>query len=151
MVGLDALRKSDILGGLSDEELLAIAKMAREEIYDAGTVIFCENEPARDFYVVHEGRVAVLIDIGRDEQAVIGIVGRDQSFGWCALIPPYTRNSTTKTLDRTRLIVISARAFRGLSQMSCCIYCSVMEKVAALISHRLVDVRLQLLGLMKHG
>lgn len=150
MVGLEVLRKSDILGGLSDEELLTIAKMAREEIYDAGVVIFRENEPARDFYIVHEGRVAVLIDVDKDEQALISIVNRDQSFGWCALIPPYIRNSTAKTLDRARLIVISARAFRGLRQMDCCIYCSVMEKVSALIFHRLADVRWQLLGLMSH-
>ncbi len=47
MVGLEALRKSDLFEGLSDDELAAIAKMAREETYDVGTIIFRENEVRR--------------------------------------------------------------------------------------------------------
>lgn len=148
MVGLDALRKSDIFGGLSDEDLIAIAKIAREETYNAGVIIFRENEPSGDFYIVNEGRVAVLIDAGRSGQAVVSIVDCHQSFGWSALIPPHTRTGTTKTLERTRLIVISGLGFRALPKPNCCTYCAVMEKVAALISHRYVDLRLHLTSLM---
>ena len=44
MVGLEALRKSDLFEGLSDDELAAIAKMAREETYEVGRIIFKEND-----------------------------------------------------------------------------------------------------------
>ena len=54
MVGLEALRKSDLFEGLSDDELAAIAKMAREETYDTGATIFRENEVAKNLYIVRE-------------------------------------------------------------------------------------------------
>jgi DNA-binding Lrp family transcriptional regulator len=89
MVGLEALRKSDLFEGLSDDELAAIAKMAREETYDVGVVIFYENDPAKNVYIVREGRVAILIDIGRGKQTVIDTICRNGSFGWSAMVPPY--------------------------------------------------------------
>ena len=80
MVGLEALRKSDLFEGLSDDELAAIAKMARET-YDVGTIIFRENGPAKDLYIVREDLVAILIHIGRGKQTVIDTVCRNGSFG----------------------------------------------------------------------
>ncbi len=37
--------------------------MAREATYEAGAVIFRENDPARDLYIVREGRVTILDEL----------------------------------------------------------------------------------------
>jgi len=120
MVGLEALRKSDLFEGLGDEELLAIARLAREEKYDAGSVVFRENDPANYLYIVREGRVAILIDIGRTKQTVIDTISRNGSFGWSAMVPPYIYTSTSRTLEPTRVIVLSGQELREL----CSIHCS---------------------------
>ena len=148
MVGLEALRKSDLFEGLSDEELLLIAKLAREETYEAGAVIFRENEPARDLYIVREGRVAILIDIGRGKQTVIDTIYRNGSFGWSAMVPPYILTGTAKTMEKTRVIVLTGQDLRELCRMSCGTCYTIMEKLATIISSRLKDTRLQLISLM---
>lgn len=149
MIGLEALRKSDLLEGLSDDELAAIAKMAREEIHEVGTIIFRENEVARNLYIVREGRVAILIDIGRGKQTVIDTVCRNSSFGWSAMVPPYILTSTAKTMERTRVIVLTGQDLRELCRMSCSTCYTIMEKLATIISTRLKDTRLQLISLMQ--
>ena len=148
MVGLEALRKSDLFEGLSDDELAAIAKMAREEVYDTGATIFRENEVAKNLYIVREGRVAILIDIGRGKQTVIDTIGRNGSFGWSAMVPPYILTGTAKTIERTRLIVINGHDLRCLCRMNCATCYTIMEKLATIVSSRLKDTRLQLISLM---
>ena len=150
MVGLEALRKSDLFEGLSDDELAAIAKMAREEMYDVGAIIFRENEVAKNLYIVREGRVAILIDIGRGKQTVIDTVCRNGSFGWSAMVPPYVLTGTAKAMERTRVIVLTGQDMRELCRMNCGTCYTIMEKLATIISSRLKDTRLQLISLM-HG
>jgi len=65
MVHLEALRKSEIFEGLTDDELAAIGKIAREETCEAAACICVENEVATKLDIVREGRVAILINIGR--------------------------------------------------------------------------------------
>jgi CRP-like cAMP-binding protein len=148
VVGLEALRKSDLFEGLSDDELAAIARMAREETYEIGAVIFRENDIAKNLYIVREGRVAILIDIGRGKQTVIDTVCRNGSFGWSALVPPYILTGTAKVMERTRVIVISGQDLRELCRMNCGTCYTIMEKLATIISSRLKDTRLQLISLM---
>ncbi len=148
MVGLEALRKSDLFEGLSDDELAAIAKMAREETYDVGAIIFRENDPAKSVYIVREGRVAILIDIGRGKQTVIDTICRNGSFGWSAMVPPYILTGTAKTMERTRVIVLTGQDLRELCRMSCSTCYTIMEKLATIISSRLKDTRLQLISLV---
>lgn len=148
MVGLEALRKSDLFEGLGDDELLAIARLAREEKYDAGSVIFRENGPANYLYIVREGRVAILIDIGRGKQTVIDTISRNGSFGWSAMVPPYTYTSTSRTLESTRVIVLSGQQLRELCSTHCSTCYTIMEKIARIISKRLKETRLQLVNLL---
>jgi CRP/FNR family cyclic AMP-dependent transcriptional regulator len=148
MVGLEALRKSDLFEGLSDDELAAIAKMAREETYSVGAIIFRENEVAKNLYIVREGRVAILIEIGRGKQTVIDTVCRNASFGWSAMVPPYLLTGTAKAMERTRVIALTGQDLRELCRMNCGTCYTIMEKLSTIISDRLKDTRLQLISLM---
>lgn len=149
MVGLEALRKCDLFEGLSDEELLLIAPLAHEETYEAGAVIFRENDPARDLYMVRDGRVAILINVGRNQQTVIDTIYPNRSFGWSGMVPPYIRTGTTRALVKTRVIAISGRDLQELCQGKYGTCYTIMEKLATIISRRLKDTRLQLIGLMQ--
>jgi CRP-like cAMP-binding protein len=148
MVGLEALRKSEIFEGLSDDELAAIARIAHEEVLATGTRIFTENEPAVALYIVRQGRVAILIEIGRGKQTVIDTVTVNGSFGWSALVPPFILTGTAKALDRTRVIVIPGDELRELCRLNCRTCYTIMEKLAMIISNRLRDTQMQLVSLV---
>jgi CRP/FNR family cyclic AMP-dependent transcriptional regulator len=148
MIALETLRKSDVFGGLTDDELVAIARMAHEETYTAGTQILAESGPAKYLYLVVEGRVVILADIARGRQAVIDTVTKGSSFGWSAMVPPYTLSGTVTAVDSVRLIAIPGEELRGLCKTNCSLCYTIMERLATLISRRLSDTRLQLLSMM---
>lgn len=148
MVALEPLRKSEVFEGLSDDELAAIARITREETYQAGTRIFAENDVAENLYIVREGRVAILIDIGRGRQTVIDTIVKGGSFGWSALVPPYILTGTAKAVETSTVIIIPGNELRELCRNNCQTCYTIMEKLATIISVRLKDTRLQLISLM---
>ena len=148
MVGLSFLRKSDLFEGLCDEELAAISKIAHEEVYAAGACILSEHNPAKNLYIVVEGRVAILINIGRGRQTIISTLCQNSSFGWSAMVPPFMLTGTAKAMEDTRTIVIPADELRSFCRQSCTTCYAIMEKVAAMVSAELRDARLQLISRM---
>ncbi len=148
MVPLEILRQSDVFEGLDDDELATIAKMAREETYEAGTRIFAENEDAKDLYIVVQGRVAILIDLGRGKQTVVDTVTRNGSFGWSAMVPPYVYTGSAKCSERTKVVIVPGADLRELCHANCRTCFTIMERMATVISARLKDTRLPLISLM---
>jgi CRP-like cAMP-binding protein len=148
MIALETLRKSDVFSGLPDEELMIIAKMAHEETYEPGVQIFNENDAAKHLYIVVEGRVVIMIDIARGRQAVIDTVTRGGSFGWSALVPPYIFTGTAQAVDRVRLIAVPGDELKGLCKVNCAMCYTIMERLATIVSRRLMETRLQLIALM---
>ncbi len=148
MVSLDTLRKSEVFEGLSDDELAVIAKMAQEETYEAGARIFGENEEAKFLYIVEQGRVAILIELGRGKQTVVDTVTKGGSFGWSALVPPYVYTGAAKCSERTKVVVVPGMELRDLCLKNCRTCYTIMERLAMVISARLKDTRLQLISLM---
>ena len=148
MVALDLLRSSEVFDGLSDDELAPISLMSSEVSYAAGDEVFGEGQVAANLYIVADGRVQVLIDIGRGRQTVVDTVTRDGSFGWSALVPPYTYTGAAKCSEASRLIVVPGAELRALCQDNCRTCHMIMERLASIISARLKDTRLQLISLM---
>jgi CRP-like cAMP-binding protein len=148
MVGLGILRKSDLFEGLSDDELVAIARLSHEETFLAGASIFSENEAARNLYIVTEGRVVILINIGRGRQTVVDTVCQNGSFGWSAMVPPFLMTGTARAVEKTQVVAIPGDGLRGLCKQSCGTCYTIMEKVAAMASARLRESRLQLISLI---
>jgi CRP/FNR family cyclic AMP-dependent transcriptional regulator len=148
MLPLDLLRRSEIFESLTDDELAAIAKLAREETYEAGACIFTENEPAKNLYIVREGRIAILADIGRGRQTVVDTVVKGGSFGWSALVPPYILTGTAKAVEKGKVIVIPSEGLQEICRNNCRACYTIMESLATVISGRLRDTQLQLISLM---
>lgn len=148
MVPLDALRKSEVFEDLSDDELAMIAKVSREETYEAGARIFAENEEAKNLYIVEQGRVAILIELGQGKQTVVDTVTKGGSFGWSALVPPYIYTGTAKCSEPTKVVAVPGAELREICRTNCRTCYTIMERLATVISARLKDTRLQLISLM---
>lgn len=150
MISLDLLRQASLFEGLSDDQLARIARVAREETFEPGTFIFKENEEARDLYVVLEGRVAILIDIGGGRQTIVDTVTRGETFGWSAMVPPHILTASAKTVERTRVLAMAGKELHNFCLEDCRMCYTIMENLARTISARLKDTRLQLISLL-HG
>jgi len=134
------LRLSDLFNGVSDEQLSKLAPFCREEIYEAGTLIFRAGTPSHTIYVVSSGSVALEMDlqIGRGKgTATIGTVTRGGCASCSGLISPYMHTTTGRALEKTDLIALDTRILKRLFEEKPEVGERVMANLAKVIFSRL--------------
>lgn len=107
------LKQADIFYELTNTQLELVASICEERSCQLGTLIFAENTPGDELYVIAEGEVDIQID-----PAVVGInnaggpytiatLRRGQSFGEVALVDQGLRSAAARCAQHnTQLVVI---------------------------------------------
>lgn len=138
------LRMSDLFGGLSDDGIKKLLPLCREEVYEAGTVIFSEGDPCNTMYIVASGKVALemRLHIGRTEEtATIDTITRGGCLCCSGLIDPYILTATGRTLEKTEVIALDTAEMRSLLKENCETGYKTMSNLAKVTSLRLQSAR----------
>jgi len=141
----EILKNSNLFQGLRDDELDKLLPLCREELYEAGVVIFPEGAPCYTIYIVESGRVALEMDlhIGRaaEESATIDVVTRGGCLCCSGLIDPYVLTATGRSLERTEVIALDTAELRNLLEDSPEASSRIMNNLAKVVSSRLDRAR----------
>ena len=113
---VDALRKSDLFKGVSDDHVTVLESLLRLQVWEPEHFIFAQNEPASRFYILIEGRVE-LVHRFQDDSALIGLLPVEvvkpyAAFGWSALVEPFRYTLTAKALNRCSAYSFNADEFK---------------------------------------
>lgn len=107
------LNQADIFDELTNTQLELIGSITSERHYQAGDVIFEENTPGSEMYIIASGEVEILVDpamLGGDSGKgphPIATFRRGQSFGEMALVDEGLRSASARcTQQETHLVVI---------------------------------------------
>jgi len=136
---------------LTEEEQEKVAELGREEVYEAGEVLFIEGSMAKDLYVVDEGRVALDMNLsvyaGAARYGTVDVMAGGDVFGWSAL-----RGSrltmTARALDRVKVIAIDGDSLYSLFDEDPYLGFKIMEGLIAIASSRLRHMRLTLANVL---
>ncbi len=150
-VETEMLRQNPLLSGLRDSELALVARRSRLRTLEAGARVYNENEAATDVFLVDQGRLALLVEVGQGRQAMQGTVGRREICGIAAMLSPAVHSETARCLEQTTVIAIPAALLKELCLKDCRVCQMVMEKIATVVSTQLKDARFQLTHLLKTG
>ena len=150
MVPVETLKKLDVFDDLTKAELEAIQGIAQIEDFPRGTVIFNENEDAKNLFVLLQGNVAIQFEVGRNRRVTVHSVSSGQAFGWSALVQPYRFTASAKCVNKCQVVAVDRDGIRKLIEMDCHMGFVIMEKLAGLVSERLRDTRMQLISML-HG
>jgi CRP-like cAMP-binding protein len=158
MPALDLVEQSELFKNLSQEVLNKIITFCQEAEYPRGATIFEEGGQARHLCVLQHGLVTLRIDTpsGAEKVMVTAIRDAGETFGWSALIEPYTYTSTAVCLEPTRIVVVDGGELMRLLEENPQAGFVVMKNVAAVIASRLRKSRAALAsaltpGLISHG
>jgi len=145
-IATDALKRVDIMNGLTEEQLGQVAAVCREEVFVAGEVIVREREPTDELYIIDSGSAEVDLSgnggptgtrIPAGPQSLISL-GQGQVFGEMALVDTGLRSATVRcSSNGTRVFVISGHDLIGLCEHNTDIGYRVMRNLAADISFKL--------------
>jgi signal transduction histidine kinase len=113
---LDELRQIPLFADLSEEDLERLYRMAETVSIPAGQLVLREGDPGDSLYVVLEGELEVTKRQG-SQDVLLALYDPGQFFGEMALLEQAPRSASVRTVQESRLLVISQAAFQSL--LSC--------------------------------
>jgi CRP-like cAMP-binding protein len=126
---IETLRKVSLFEGLSDRELEAVARAAKERRFDTGDTVVVEGEGGVGFFVVAEGTARV-----ESRGQRLGTISRGGSFGEVALLDDVGRRSATVIAESPlRVYGLTAWQFTPLLEQ----HPSIAVKIAKMLARRL--------------
>ncbi len=111
---ITVLKQADIFYELTTTQLELVASICAEKKFQSGELIFEENTPGTELYVIAEGEIAIQVNpsiVGKKEESggafTIATLRRGQSFGEVTLVDEGLRSAAARcAADDTRLIII---------------------------------------------
>lgn len=134
---VDTLRDISLFEHLTMKELLSVMDVLRSESTDEGEVIIREGESGDSLYIVLSGRLEVL----RGDK-VVAELERGTHVGEMALLNSRPRSATVRTLNPTRLLVMTRQAFTELVRREPDLGVKLLWTFAQVLSHRLDETTL---------
>ncbi len=111
---ISGLKTFPLLSRLSDDKLVCLADVMREETFPAGETILREGETGDAMYLLLSGSVDVLKTTPYGDSYIAASLEDSYhcSFGEMALIDSGTRSATVRARTECRTLSLSAEAFR---------------------------------------
>jgi transcriptional regulator with AAA-type ATPase domain/polyferredoxin len=115
MDALQLLQKIRFLRDIPSESLEGVARHASFVDFSAGSTVFRAGDPGDTFYVIHTGRVEVLLDqTAGDGSRPVALLGPGDCFGEMALLTGEPRSATIRVLEESRLLAVRRGDFTEL-------------------------------------
>jgi len=137
-----------IFRGMKNEQKEKVLALGVKETIASDTVVFSEGDGATKLYIVKKGRVAIKALLQGGKWAPVCAVSSGEIFGWSCLVPPYRFTASATSLEETVATSFEASKLRDLFTREPGIGYSMMQNVAELITSRLKNIRLELLGIV---
>ena len=137
------------LPGLQEEQIDAIAIKPAVVTYEPGSFVFKQGDLAEKFYVITQGKVEVIREVG-GEAKVLTRLGRGDYFGEIGLLQAGTRTASIRVTDEAeaKLMVIERESFQALMGESELTNTAIAQRfqqrvLADIVSEALPDVDVQ--------
>jgi len=155
MLPIQLLRKVSLFQGLSDSQLESIIELCTEETYGAGELIVQEGEPAKNLYIVREGKVALEMSVRlwpeqRLREMRVETLNAGQPVGLSALTASNVWTMSARAIDRCRLIAIPGKSLLQLMDSDPVMASEVNRELSSVLADRLRYTRISLTEYLGH-
>jgi hypothetical protein len=133
MIGIDRLRKVDVLQGLTDWELKIASHFLKEENVPEGITLFQEGQKADRLFILEQGEVSLQFPRGEP----YNLPGPGRILGWSFLIPPHRYTASAETSTASKLLVMESPDFYYLIHKEPRMGVKVMSNLAQVVASRL--------------
>lgn len=143
----ETLRSAKLLLGIAQSHLHELQKLAIEQHYARGTVLFQEKSPHHTFYLIVDGTVSLDIHVPLRGVKRVLTVGPGEILAWSAILGDGRMTTSATTVSPTQVIAWPADQLLALCQKDHEIGFVFMQRIAQALSRRLTATRLQLLDM----
>jgi signal transduction histidine kinase len=137
----EALRSSEIFRGLTDDELDKLLPFCQEQLYEAGSIMFCEGAQCNYIQTLKSGKVALETELAISrsgaERATIDVLSEGDSFCWSALMEPHILTSSGRCLEKTEVLALDGDKIKTLLDENPQIGSKVANNLVKVVASRL--------------
>jgi CRP-like cAMP-binding protein len=137
----------EFFAGLDPEIGKFIAGCARNHHFEPDTYLFHEGEPAREFYLVRHGDVALEISLPGRKTHILSTMHDGEIVGASWLVPPYRWNADARAQSHVRAIGFDAECLRDKCEEDPRTGYQLLKRFATVMVNRLQAGHMQLLDL----
>jgi CRP-like cAMP-binding protein len=134
------------LRGLSQRDLLALASAARPFTTAAGQYVAREGEPARAFYLIQSGHLALETRSPERGPVTVQTVGPGEVVGWSWLVPPYRWQFDCRALEPAQGLVLDGEWLRERCELDHEFGYHLLKHLVVVIGNRLAAALRQGVG-----
>jgi CRP/FNR family transcriptional regulator, cyclic AMP receptor protein len=139
------LRNHPFFASFAPQNLLLVTGCAHNIRFEAGQYLFREGEPANEFFLIRQGKVALEIVSPGRAPLVFGTLGAGEIVGASWLVPPYRWKFDARAMEATRAIGINAACLRDKCEADHDLGYDMMKRFLPVMINRLQETRLQIL------
>jgi CRP/FNR family transcriptional regulator, cyclic AMP receptor protein len=144
-----AFASHPFLSGLTEPRRVLLASCAKEFKAATGELLAREGEPAKIFYVIESGQVALLLHTPERGVVPIQTVGAGEVVGWSWLVPPHLWQFDCRATDAVQGLAFDGDWLRQKCEQDHELGYYLLKQLVSVIAKRLSATRLQLLDLYK--
>lgn len=150
MEGLEKIvMRHPFFQGLATKLGPIVSGCARNVVFRPGTYLFREGEPADEFFLIREGKVAVESLVPGLSAAMFLTLGEGELVGISWLAPPYRWGFDARAITRVHAIGIDARCLRDKCDVDNHLGYEMMKRFLSILIPRLHATRLQALDVYR--
>ncbi|MBD3170207.1 MAG: aspartate ammonia-lyase [candidate division Zixibacteria bacterium] len=131
------LKKVQLFDTLDDDEIKIIAGRIEEKSYDVNQLLFEENSPRRNLYVIYDGEVDLFKKTPYGEEKRLSFFRKYDFLGEGALMDDYPHSTSARALLKTTAFAFDRAVFNEIIEEKPSIGAKVLSKVAQVISRRM--------------
>lgn len=151
MKGLDVLLSElPLFAGLDAEHTRLIAGCTRNCHFEPGQYLFHEGDPANEFFLIRQGRVALDVAAPGQPPIVFSTLEEGEVVGASWLVPPYRWMSDARATAPTRALGIDAACLRRKCEEDHDFGYAMMKRFLPVFVQRLHATRLQMFDVYRN-
>ena len=139
------LRPVEFFQDIADDYLTRVAAISKVVEFPAHHDIFREHEPAKDVYIIIEGRVSLVICASSVGCRQLMEVTSGEMIGWSPLVGRSRLSDTARTLTPTKVVAMDGQRILALCAEDPKFGFEFMHRAAQTLASRLSAARIQLL------
>lgn len=136
-----ALAQHPFLAGLDNRYLGRLATHATIKRFEAQQMIFHEGTPAREWYLICQGKVGIETALMGCAGICIDQLGPGEVLGWSWILPPYELHYDARALESTEVIALDGKPLVALFEKDHDLGYEMMKRFAQVIVRRLAATR----------
>lgn len=113
-------------------------------LFDAGAVVFREDDPGSEMYLIIQGSVEIRKATGPSSNKTLTVLGKGDLFGEMAIIEKKPRSATAVAVEPSKLLVLNEKLYETLAASNP----DFARKMNRLLSERLRKANAIIQGLM---